>query len=163
QPGPGQTFIGWAWDGRPAGWASPLAVAIDASHTLAATFVATPSFPDVLAGQPYTEAITPLKAPGIVKGYGDGTFGPDDTTPRDLVLRVQVLSFITRAMVDAHYWTQQPVDPGLYGGVLNGTGHEADVATFIHYTQAFGGVPGYPATGGFPGWDALATRGWFAQ
>jgi hypothetical protein len=47
--------------------------------------------------------------------------------------------------------------------VLNGSGHEVDVATYVFYTQAFGGVPDYPASGPFPAWNQSATRGWFAR
>lgn len=40
-------------------------------------------FDDVAAGQWYTEAIRWAAAEGIVTGYGDGTFGPDDTITRE--------------------------------------------------------------------------------
>ena len=51
------------------------------------------SFPDVPASHPYYEAITQLAARGIIRGYQDGRFGPDDTT-----LRAQMAALITRAM-----------------------------------------------------------------
>jgi hypothetical protein len=103
----------------------------------------------------------------IARGYTDApTCAPASTpcyAPRDFVLHAQVLSFIARAMEDKGYWAAQPADPALYGGVLTGTGHEQDVATYLFYTQGQGGVPDYPAAGGFPAWDQPATRGWFAR
>jgi hypothetical protein len=112
--------------------------------------------------------VAELAGRNIARGYTDpatcgGSGHVPCYAPRDFVLHAQVLSFITRAMVDAHYWEQQPADPSLYGGVLTGTGHEADVATFVHYTQSVGGVPDYPVGGFFPAWNQPATRGWFAR
>jgi hypothetical protein len=37
------------------------------------------------------------------------------------------------------------------------------VATFVAYTQGAGGVPDFPANGGFAAWNQPATRGWFAR
>ena len=51
------------------------------------------AFPDVPAGHPYHEAITQLASRGIIRGYQDGRFGPDDTT-----LRAQMAALIARAM-----------------------------------------------------------------
>jgi hypothetical protein len=99
---------------------------------------------------------------GVAKGYSDGR-GGTYYDPTGEVLHAQTISFITRAMIARGYWQAQPASPALYGGILNDTGHEADVATFIHYTRAFGGVPGYPEGGNFAAWDQPATRAWFAQ
>ena len=111
--------------------------------------------------------VAELAARNIAKGYTDaGTCGASGVpcyAPRDFVLHAQVLSFIARAMVEKGYWAQQPIDAGLYGGVLDGTGHEQDVATYAFYTAGAGGVPDYPASGGFAAWDRPATRGWFAR
>jgi hypothetical protein len=95
---------------------------------------------------------------GVARGYGDGTYAPLNP-----VLHAQVISFVTRAMVAEGYWTPRPADPALYGGVLNGTGHEEDVATYLHYTRARGGVPDYPEGGPFAAWDGPASRAWFAR
>ena len=57
-------------------------------------------------------AIAILADHGVAKGYGDGTYGT--TGP---VLNAQVISFITRAMVDAGYWTFQPDDGTIYPNV----------------------------------------------
>jgi hypothetical protein len=112
-------------------------------------------------------AVGQLAGRNVARGYSDpAACAPSAApcyAPRDNVLQAQVLSFIARVLVAKGYWQQQPTDPNLYGGALNGTGHEQDVATFVHYTQDFGGVPDYPAGGSFPGWNQPATRAWFAR
>ena len=111
--------------------------------------------------------VAQLAGRDIARGYTDAaTCAPAAApcyAPRDEVLHAQVLSFITRAMIDAGYWQRQPIDPTLFGGVLNGSGHEQDAATYAYYTQGRGGVPGYPPGGPFAAWNRPATRGWFAQ
>jgi hypothetical protein len=111
--------------------------------------------------------VAELASRDIAKGYTDGATcgmsGAPCYAPRDNVLYAQVLSFITRAMVNKGYWSLVPANPSLYGGVLNGTGHEQDVTTFVAYTQSVGGVPDFPVNGGFPAWNQPTTRGWFAR
>jgi hypothetical protein len=51
------------------------------------------SFPDVATDASYAEAIDQLVARGIVRGYPDGRFGPDDS-----LLRAQAAGTLTRAM-----------------------------------------------------------------
>jgi hypothetical protein len=104
----------------------------------------------------------------VAKGYTAATCAASGAAspcygPTDEVLYAQALSFISRAMVAKGYWQQQPIRSDLYGGVLTGTGHEQDVATYIHYTQAQGGVPDYPDSGPFPVWNQPSTRAWFAR
>lgn len=99
---------------------------------------------------------------GVAKGYDDGR-GGTYYDPTGQVLHAQTISFITRAMIAKGYWQLQPVNAGLYGGILNGTGHEADVATYLHYTRALGGIPDYPENGGFASWNQPASRAWFAR
>lgn len=53
----------------------------------------------------------------------------------------------------------QPIDAKLFGGVLNGTGHEQDVSTHVYYTQALGGILDYPTSDGFASWNKPAARG----
>jgi hypothetical protein len=210
----GQLFLGWTVDGVAKGWANPLTITMGGEHTAMATFGTPPAFTDVPGGSAAADPIARLAARQVIRGYGDGTYGPDDTTkraqmaaliaramgwsdeswgnnfadqsgvdnalwrnvgtlahygvargynpaafgPTDNVLRAQTISFITRAMEAKGYWVAQPIDPTLFGGVLNGTGHEADVATYLHYV---GGIAG--ADGAWSGWDSAATRGWFAQ
>jgi hypothetical protein len=246
---PGYRFVGWTINGQARGWANPLSLTITTAFTVQASFAAIPAFSDLSSDRPNSTAIAELAARGIIRGYGDGTFGPDDRSlraqmaaliarameygdnptnpftdrcdpaapsscvdgelwqrvaqlaargiargyaydltvapndprnlavaatcggapnvpcyaPRDQVLHAQILSFITRAMISQGYWSAQPSDPTIFGGVLNGTGHEQDVATYIFNTQGVGGVPGYPTSGGFGAWNQPATRGWFAQ
>jgi hypothetical protein len=95
-----------------------------------------------------------LASYGVARGYSDGTYNP--TAP---VLRAQVVSFITRAMVAKGYWIQQPANPALYTDVPATSGHRADLATYVHYV---GGLPDVGAGASFPDWDKSSTRGWFA-
>jgi hypothetical protein len=90
-PGTGQTFIRWDFDGNYAGWADPADLTMDGDHTIAASFVPTPIFPDVAPGSAAYEAITELSARGIIRGYLDGTFGPNDG-----VQRAQMAALIAR-------------------------------------------------------------------
>jgi subtilisin family serine protease len=52
-----------------------------------------PTFGDVPPGHPYYAAITALARLGIVRGYADGRFGPDDP-----IRRAQAAALIARAM-----------------------------------------------------------------
>ena len=92
-PDPGAVFTGWTVDGAFAGWASPLTLTMTGNRAVAASFAAAPSFPDVPADHPAAEAIAQLAARGIIRGYQDGRFGPQDTT-----LRAQMAALIARAM-----------------------------------------------------------------
>jgi hypothetical protein len=51
-----------------------------------------PGFPDVPTGHPAAEAIGQLAARGVVRGYADGRFGPEDP-----ILRAQMAALIVRA------------------------------------------------------------------
>ena len=100
-------------------------------------------------------AIAILAAHGVAQGYADGTYGT--TSP---VLNIQVISFITRAMVDQGYWTMPPDVNGLYPNVAAASGHRQDVVTYVHYAGAMRGASDVAAP--FAGWDAPASRAWFA-
>ncbi len=92
----------------------------------------------------------------VARGYADGNY-----YPRDNVLYAQSISFITRAMVAKGYWQQRPTNSGIYGGVLNGTGHEQDVTTYCYYA---GPVPGTSScSSAWPSWNQPAQRGWFSE
>lgn len=96
-----------------------------------------------------------LAAADIVRGYGDGRFGPTDP-----VLQVQTIAFISRAMVYAGYWTTQHDVSAAALLLPNTSAHWEDLATYLHYA---GLPPGVAA--GIP-WEkatAPATRGWFAE
>ncbi len=98
----------------------------------------------------------------VAQGFADGTYHP--TEP---VLYEQVLLFISRAMVAKEYWVLQADVPSMFPNLPNGTAREQadrrDIATYVYYTQARGGVPDRPATGDFTGWDQPAPRSWFAR
>jgi hypothetical protein len=216
-PDPDGLFLYWLEPGNTAiGWPTERSFAIDAPRTVVAFFAARPVFTDVPANDPAADAIAHLAALGVVKGYGDGRFGPADTTlraqmaalivramgwdedwgnpfsdrgevddelwrsvgvlahygvaqgygdgrfgPTDPVLRVQVISFISRAMVAKGYWQAQPDDPSLFPNVPAASGHRADLATFVNNADQPPGVGGWGEP--LPGWDQPATRAWFAQ
>ena len=214
-PGNRQLFIGWAIDGVVQSYANPVRLTLASGQTMTALFGATQNFPD-LAASPTKDAVDQLAARKIIKGYADGSFGPNDTTlraqmaaliaramgwdaedhgnpfsdrgavddllwrnvgtlahynvargygdgtygPTEPVLRAQVVSFITRAMVAKGYWAQQPDNRALYTDVPASSGHRGDLATYAHYV---GGLPDVGAGASFAGWDQSSTRGWFAR
>jgi uncharacterized repeat protein (TIGR02543 family) len=92
-PDPGYVFTGWTVDGVFEGWRTPLTLTMDTNHTVLASFAAVPGFPDVTPGNPAYEAIAQLAARGIIRGYEDGRFGPNDATKR-----AQMAALIARAM-----------------------------------------------------------------
>ena len=92
-PGAGQVFTGWTVDGKRGGWASALTIAMIGDSDVTATFTPRPAFADVAPGAGAYEAVGQLAARGVVRGYGDGTFGPADP-----VLRAQMAALIARAM-----------------------------------------------------------------
>lgn len=53
----------------------------------------TTEFKDVSSSHPYYEAICSLEAKGLLKGYEDGTFRPDDT-----ITRAEVITLINRVL-----------------------------------------------------------------
>lgn len=91
-PGSNSTFIGWTYDGAPAGWATPLTVSQAASHTLQPIYAQTPAFGDIVTSS-YQSAIIQLAARGIISGTGTNTFSPTQT-----VLRAQVAAFMCRSL-----------------------------------------------------------------
>ncbi len=93
---------------------------------------------------------------GVTRGYDGVNFGPTDE-----ISQVQVIAFITRAMVAKGYWTPVTVDtPGLYADVTVAPGLRFDVLTYHMYA---GAVPGTAPNQGYAAAGAPATRGWFAQ
>jgi len=110
--------------------------------------------------------VASLSAEGIAKGYSDaatckaaGTTAPC-YLPRDTVLGVQAVSFITRAFVAKGYWVQETTDTNVYANVPASTGERLDLVTFVKYA---GDLPGLPSSGAFTGYDQAATRGFFAR
>ncbi|MFN8541148.1 MAG: Ig-like domain repeat protein [Thermomicrobiales bacterium] len=94
----GFTFVGWTWDNVEVGWASPVTLTMDGDHTLVARFKETVIFPDATTGS-YATAITELAARGLIRGYQNGNYGPNDR-----VQRAQMAALIARAM---------PAGPGI--------------------------------------------------
>lgn len=81
--------------------------------------------------------------------------------PRDPVLQVQAVSFVTRAMVVKGNWTGAASDnPQIYPNVPASSGHRLDLVT---YCNQVGPVPGTPScTVDYQGYDSPATRATFA-
>lgn len=92
-PPAGTILIGWAINGQPAGWALPLTLVADGNAAVVASFAAPPAYPDVPPGHPAYAATRQLGARGLVRGYADGRFGPDDR-----LLRAQIAALLVRAM-----------------------------------------------------------------
>jgi hypothetical protein len=66
-------------------------------------------FNDVSSDSPYFEALTYLKANGIVKGYDDGTFKPDNTINRAELMKIIVAAAYDEATITdcAAYYTKE--------------------------------------------------------
>jgi hypothetical protein len=149
QPDPGQTFVGWIVDGVYRGWAAPFNLTMDADHTVQATFAPTVTFPDVGGGRADYAAIVALATRGTIRGYANGTYGPDDG-----VQRAQMAALIARAMPagpgtppatltppaclaggtwDCEDWGNDFTDRGGLDGNL-----WRNVGTLQHYQVAFG-------------------------
>jgi hypothetical protein len=83
----------------------------------------------------------------VARGFGDGTYRP--TQP---VAQVQAVSLITRAMVNAGKWANQPDAGTLYPDVPAASGARTDVVTYDHYV----GFVSYAANKGAGGWTTWA-------
>ena len=80
--------------------------------------------------------------------------------PTDQVTYVQVISFITRALVAKGYWQEATVDdPTLYPNIPAASGHRLDVLTYYQNTEP---IPGTSPAVNWANWDQPATRAWFA-
>ena len=87
-------------------------------------------------------------------------FSGREYRPRDEVIHVQVVSFITRAMVAKGYWTQARADdPSVYPNVPADSGHRLDLVTFVRNA---GAIPDRPANQNWTDWTGNASRGWVA-
>ncbi len=102
----------------------------------------------------------------VATGYTDpGTCTAAGTTapcylPRQGVLNIQVISFLTRAMIAKGYWARQADNPNLYTNVPADGTQRSDLATYVFYA---GAVPDRPTSGPFTGYDQAAQRSFFAQ
>lgn len=101
-------------------------------------------------------AVGILAARGVALGYEDGTYDP--TGP---VLHIQVISFISRAMVERGYWTAATEDdPSIYPNVQVAASDRLDLVTYVRNA---GSVPDRPLGAGWDDWNTPASRGWFAR
>ena len=89
----------------------------------------------------------------VVRGYGDGRFGP--TAP---VSHAQVVALVARAFAldPAAAWV--PAPPGCPAAASVPAVHAGEVCTYVANA---GAIPAAPTTA--EGWDAPATRGWVAR
>jgi hypothetical protein len=92
-PAMGQLFLGWTVDGQFQGWNASLAVVMRADHLVEAVFAPRPAYCDISPDMAAGEAIARLAALGVIRGYGDGCFGPGDE-----IIRAQMAGMIARAM-----------------------------------------------------------------
>jgi hypothetical protein len=79
---------------------------------------ATSSFPDVPATHPYYEAITDLASRGVINGYPDGTFRPDNPVLRQHFAKMIVLS-LGFPVSDADLCNFTDVEKSLPGSYVN--------------------------------------------
>lgn len=101
-------------------------------------------------------AVGILAARGVALGYEDGTYGP--TSP---VLHIQVVSFISRAMVERGYWAAATEDdPSIYPNVQIAASDRLDLVTYVRNA---GAIPDRPLGANWDDWNTPASRGWFAR
>ncbi len=111
-------LLGWTIDGQFWGWANPLNLTMDRDHAVSVGGASRPHFIDVATENPATDAVAQLAARGVVRGYGDGRFGPDDP-----VLRAQAAGLLSRALgwdgadFGNRFTDRERVDPDLWRNV----------------------------------------------
>ena len=124
-------------------------------HTLEENPAAIASaFTDVVRGFWYTDSIDWASAAGVIAGYGDGTFGPNDDVTREQLAvmlyqyakskgyAVDAGAALTQADASAvSFWAAEAVQWAVNNGILteNGVGYLAagDAATRADVAQAF--------------------------
>jgi len=213
-------FVGWTVDGVAQGWSPTLTVTLRVDRRVEARFAPRPAFGDLAPDARTNDPIAQLAARGIIKGYGDGSYGPADPIlraqmaalivralgwdgaaggptpfddrdgvdaelwraigqlatrgiargygdgtyrPRDPVLHIQAISFVTRALIAARAWQAQPDDPRLFPEVTAASGHRTDLVTYLHYVGTLPGLAPGATWAGPDGWEGPATRAWFAE
>jgi len=130
---PDTLLLGWTVDGEFWGWVNPMNLPIDRDRTVSVSGAVRPQFADLAAANPAAEAVAQLAARDIVRGYGDGRFGPEDQ-----VLRAQMAGLITRALdwdqddFGNRFTDQEQVDAELW----------RNVGTLAHYDVARGYADG---------------------
>lgn len=111
-------LLGWTVDGQFWGWANPLNLTMNRDRMVSVEGASRPQFADVAPGSTTAEAVAQLAARGIIRGYGDGRFGPDDP-----VMRAQTAGLISRALgwdgadLGNAFTDRERVDPDLWRNV----------------------------------------------
>lgn len=77
------------------------------------------SFKDVTASSSYGEAISYLKAEGIITGYGDGTFRPFETISRQHILSILDKVLDLPPIREAKAFTDVPASHPYYNAIQN--------------------------------------------
>ncbi len=101
-------------------------------------------------------AVATLTHYRVAQGYRDGTYDP--TGP---VLKIQVVSLVTRAQLARGYWIPIVDERAIYRNVPESSGARADLVQFVAHAGAVPDVSA-PSTDWFE-WDQPATRAWTAQ
>lgn len=115
-----------------------------------------PPSPSCRRAHPAREAIVQLAARGIIKGYQNGTFGPDDK-----LQHYQIVLAIGRAMVADGQWTRATADdPSVCPNIALSP---EDRLTLVTYVLNAGAIPDRPANAAWADWDTPASRAWTAQ
>jgi hypothetical protein len=69
-----------------------LVVAAVTTSLATLALAATSAYPDLPAGHPYYQAVTELASRGVISGYPDGTFGPENAVTRQQFAKMVVLT-----------------------------------------------------------------------
>lgn len=93
------------------------------------------SFNDVPAGQYYTDAVAWASANGIVTGYGNGNFGPNDTLTRE-----QMAAIIYRYAAYKGYDVSARANLSGYTDAAQISGYAADAMAWINAEDIIGGT-----------------------
>jgi hypothetical protein len=80
----------------------------------------TRSFPDVSEGQWYTTAVNTLASLGMIDGYSDGTFGPDDPITR-AQFTTMAMAFAKLSPSDTNQFSDVSSDDWFYPYVMSAT------------------------------------------
>ena len=108
-------------------------------------------FNDVFSDSPYFTALTYLKDNGIVSGYPDGTFKPDNEVNRAELAKIIVGAFFTSDDITncmAHYASQSATTVDLFTDVsvnfLSAYGPPAWYLDYVCIGKLHGFIAGYP-------------------
>jgi hypothetical protein len=113
-------------------WDNPLVLTVQDNLTVTPVFAPFPVFGDVQPNHVAYAAIERLAGLGVIRGYGNGNFGPNDTTQR-----AQMAALIARAMG----WDQEDWGNPFSDGNGIDSNLWRNVGTLAHYQVAFGYDP----------------------